>query len=577
MNIFEYVPLMAEMNSVASIIGAAILVLFLLIVIFKMIGGIRQGFWRQLIRTGRFVAAGIISFIIASGISGAIVGMFNEDTFNDLLAKVESMGVPVTDSVRTIISCFNPDTFEYLLLLPAAVILVPLAFTLLFILINTILKIVSAITINILGLKKASSSPSRLGGAVLAGVEAVLLFTILFLPVTGALSIVDDVYEVAFEAEENQDNEDIVNQYETIMVPFVENPAFKFTGSLGGNALSKAFATVKVEGEKIDARRDITEIIHIILIDGPALKGADFNNLTEENKAAIDSIINSVGDSPFLSGILVGLVQGMGNAMGSDILPVDFGEFSDVMDGVVEYLTGFSTATFSEDLHTIVNVYYAISDSGVLKAMKESDSNIMDLLEQKRKEGDDVLSRIVEILKENKRTSKLITAMTKALISNLVQNNPTIPGPNGEKIEVSYDTVKDSVSDILNVNKDEYETEEKFKEELGNTLDKALEENNIKIEQEVINGIVDHINENYDEIYSVVGEVEGELTDEQFNDILLQYYTSYLNSQGNQTPGGEQIPGGEQTPSGEQIPGGLDGILDSLGGLGGLEELLPSN
>lgn len=543
MNIFEYVPLMKEMGGGVAIAGVAVLVLFLVIIFFKMLGGMRQGFWRQLIRTGRFVGAAIISYIIASSISSGIIGMFDESTFNDLLNQIEAGGVPISDSIRTMISCFNPETFEYLLLLPAAVIIVPFVFTLLFIVINNILKIVSAIIIKVLGLKKASTSPSRLGGAVLAAIEGILLFIILLLPVTGILSIVDEAYDVAFESEENREDAAIVEQYETIFLPFIDNPAIDFTQKLGSRALSETFATVKIDGEKANVRNDILEIIHIALVDGPALKGADFNNLTPENKAAIDSIIDSVGDSHFLSGILVGFINGMGNAMNSGVFPVEFGEFSDVMDGVVEYLSSFSIATFGEDLHTIVNVYYAISDSGVLAAMKDGDTDIMTLLDQKRQEGDDVLSEIIEVLKSNKRTSKLITAMTKALITNLVPEDATIE-INGEQVQISYDTVKDSVSDILSVKKDDTKTEEEFKEELGSTLDTALKNNSITLESEVLDGIVDHINDNYDEIYEAVGEeVDGELTDEQFNNILLQYYTSYMNSMGG-SQGGEGGLGG---------------------------------
>ena len=534
---------MKEMGGGVAIAGVAVLVLFLVIIFFKMLGGMRQGFWRQLIRTGRFVGAAIISYIIASSISSGIIGMFDESTFNDLLNQIEAGGVPISDSIRTMISCFNPETFEYLLLLPAAVIIVPFVFTLLFIVINNILKIVSAIIIKVLGLKKASTSPSRLGGAVLAAIEGILLFIILLLPVTGILSIVDEAYDVAFESEENREDAAIVEQYETIFLPFIDNPAIDFTQKLGSRALSETFATVKIDGEKANVRNDILEIIHIALVDGPALKGADFNNLTPENKAAIDSIIDSVGDSHFLSGILVGFINGMGNAMNSGVFPVEFGEFSDVMDGVVEYLSSFSIATFGEDLHTIVNVYYAISDSGVLAAMKDGDTDIMTLLDQKRQEGDDVLSEIIEVLKSNKRTSKLITAMTKALITNLVPEDATIE-INGEQVQISYDTVKDSVSDILSVKKDDTKTEEEFKEELGSTLDTALKNNSITLESEVLDGIVDHINDNYDEIYEAVGEeVDGELTDEQFNNILLQYYTSYMNSMGG-SQGGEGGLGG---------------------------------
>ena len=281
-----------------------------------------------------------------------------------------------------------------------------------------------------------------------------------------------------------------------------------------------------------------------------------------------------MSESHFLSTILVGFVNGVGNAMNSDVLPVDFGEFTALSDGVVEYLTTFSKATFGEDLHTITNVYFAIADSGVLSAMKGG-ANIMDLLNERREAGDDVLSEIIDILKSNQRTSKIITAMTKTLISTLIPEDAKIE-IDGVEVEISYDTVKGSVSDILAVTKDD-KTEEEFKAELSTTLDSALKENKIELEQETINGIVDHINENYDEIYSAVGDVNGELTDEQFNNILLEYYSSFTGSiGGGSSDGSSDTDNSDSSDDNSLLPGigdGLGGILDGIGG--GLGDIIP--
>ena len=98
-------------------------------------------------------------------------------------------------------------------------------------------------------------------------------------------------------------------------------------------------------------------------------------------------------------------------------------------------------------------------------------------------------------------------------------------GPNhvvdGVEIEVTYEDVKESVSDVLAVKKDNFATEEEYKEELSKTLDNALTDNGIELESEVVDGIADYIDENYSDFI-------GELTDEQFNDIILEYYDVYL-------------------------------------------------
>jgi len=57
MNLFDFVTRMKEMDGVLGYVGAALLVLFLLLIVFKMLGGMRRGTWRQLVRTAATLAA----------------------------------------------------------------------------------------------------------------------------------------------------------------------------------------------------------------------------------------------------------------------------------------------------------------------------------------------------------------------------------------------------------------------------------------------------------------------------------------------------------------------------------------
>ena len=51
MNLFEFIQTMKEMGTPFGIAGVAILGLFLIYIILKMLGGMRRGTWRQLVRT----------------------------------------------------------------------------------------------------------------------------------------------------------------------------------------------------------------------------------------------------------------------------------------------------------------------------------------------------------------------------------------------------------------------------------------------------------------------------------------------------------------------------------------------
>ena len=108
--------------------------------------------------------------------------------------------------------------------------------------------------------------------------------------------------------------------------------------------------------------------------------------------------------------------------------------------------------------------------------------------------------------------------------------------------EVLYEEVKDDITNVLSHNKSDFETEEEYKEAVSNDLDKALEENNLKIDDKTKESMVDYIAENY-------GDHEGEITDKEINDALLSYYKSYAESlekgEGSTTPEGT-VPEGTE-------------------------------
>lgn len=524
MNLFKYLDTMKELDSVVAMVGVGILAVFLVVIILKMFTGLRRGTGRQLVHTILTVASALISVVVSVILSNGIVGSLSSDSLHGLLTSIDGIAPGVGSSILDSIGKVpNPEVIEYIVLLPAALFVIPLITTIMFLIINTLFKIVYVILIKIFGLKKAKRPPQRLGGAVLAAVEGILWMMILVLPITGALSLVDDVFETALESETVSEGE-LEEIYDEYLVPFTKNPAIDFLNVCGSSKISDAIATVKIDGNRVNLREEIVDVTHFVLVDVTNLFDADFKNLTEDDKEAVVAVIDAFCDSEFMSSLMVGAVQTAASAIEDGTIPLEIGgDFEPVFDELILFFRNISTGTLEDDLTTIAKLYFAVNDSGVLASLEEG-GDIMEALQQKSEDGDDTITQIKNILQENPRTSGMVTALTKALISTLIPEDATIV-VNGQEVPISYDTVKESVSEILTVTKDG-KTDEEFKEELGNTLKNALENNQIELDQEVIDEITDHINENYDEIYSQVGD--GELTDEQFNDILLSYYNQYL-------------------------------------------------
>ena len=95
MNFFEYVDLMKEKSTPVAIVGLGLLALFLVVIIFKMFGGIRRGTWRQLVRTGMTLIAAVVSYLAALYLSNSIIGGFKVEKVGEVDYAGEVMDVKV--------------------------------------------------------------------------------------------------------------------------------------------------------------------------------------------------------------------------------------------------------------------------------------------------------------------------------------------------------------------------------------------------------------------------------------------------------------------------------------------------
>ncbi len=518
MKFFEYVDRMVEDGGILATVALAALALFLLFIIFKMLGGVRRGGWRQLIRTLATLAAAVVSYFLAVILSDHIIGSLNVTSLEGLITRIEAYLPQVGEMIRGGLQSINTEIIEYVILLPATIILVPIIATLVFLLINLVFKIIRSIIIKIFGFKRAKTNSQRLYGALLAVVEAIIWITMVLFPVCSLLTLVDQAYDQAVSSTEEGESNAIIDTYDEYLRPFTENPAIDLICSMGTDVMADKIATVNIDGEKTNMRDEVLAVVNLVIVEGDDLKGADFSALDDEGKAAVDKIISTLYESPYMSRLLVGAIQSCSGLLSSGVIPIEIDEsYAHLIEELTVFLESVDRDTLNADLNTVKNIYYALSDSGIIGEIKAGNTDILSILDARRQEGDDVVSNIIAILKGNQRTSSLITSMTKVLISNI----STTITVDGVELEVSYESVKDSVNEVLSIKKESFATDEEYKEELSNALDNALTNNGIELEDEIVDGIADHIGDNY-------SDFEGELTDEDFNDILLKYYDVYV-------------------------------------------------
>jgi len=186
---------------------------------------------------------------------------------------------------------------------------------------------------------------------------------------------------------------------------------------------------------------------------------------------------------------------------------------------ICESLEIFRTTTpenLSGDLKTLSDIYFVLSDSGVLTAFNDGSDAITEAMNATDSEGKTTANKIIEIAKSNERMTPLLTALTKLSITAM-QNGTGID----EKSFETFESIKSGINtSVLTIDKNGYENEEDYVADVSSALDETLKTNGIELEKEIVDGIADYVADNYSET--------KEITDEEACDIILNYYDAYL-------------------------------------------------
>ena len=224
--------------------------------------------------------------------------------------------------------------------------------------------------------------------------------------------------------------------------------------------------------------------------------------------------------------LITGIVSDMGKAMEKGIIPISApAPYDVILNPVISMLATSNSDNFKTDVDTVLEVYFLLSDYGVMKSFGEEGADAMSQAFTVEIEGKTVVARVVEILNSNERTGVLVKALTDMSLTILAQQLGGTDAP--FDVVEAYDSIKTGVQDIVKLDKESYGDDiEKYEEDRNALLNETLTENNIILEADIIDGIGDYIDENYGD--------QDELTDEEFNNIILSYYDAYKNSLENQ-------------------------------------------
>jgi len=501
-------------QSTMSMVGTIFGVLVFFIIFAVALQGLRRGLYRQLIHTGCVIISALIAFFICKGIWGNVLTMFDGQTSLEIITSLEnSLETAIEPKTKEILVNMDPALFSYVLALPLGIIVFPFMFTIYFAIVNFIFWIIYLIVRMSLKLDRGMGMRNKLSALAIGAVEGIIVAVVVFLPFANLANVAEDVIAVSEESGGIESDIDLES-----LDPMLNNAGFGVVNTLGGKAIANSFTTVRIDGEKDNIREDAILLVKTFLVEFKTLENTDWNNLTQDDKDALESIKKSVTSSDYLSSVvslaLNGLAANLENNSDSTEIQPPLDQFMPIALNMIATSTKDNLET---DIDTVLSVYYILSDSGVLTAEKDGKDPV-DLLTVTDANGDTVITRIINVLNANSRTSALVTALTKYSLTLLAPNL-------GDDVDIAevYDDVKSTINeDILSVDKTDYANDEEYIDALSGNLDTALKEHSIELEPEIVEDIAEYIDSEF------ISNGVTEVTDEQFNDIILSYYDYYL-------------------------------------------------
>ncbi len=524
--------------------------------------GFSRGFGKTAIRILTILAAAVVTYVFILFAFKSIDDWFVGKTIDEAISSfVPDYRAGLDEKTLALIDSIDVATAERIIMLVFGLVVGPSIFIAGFYLVKAVLMIVYWILSAILGFSSRDKGfLSVIGGGLLGLVQGALIAYICLIPVTGFTGIVRELREPLTADDKPAETVELIDGVYTAYIDdALDNPILAIVGEYGGDMLFTQMTTLAVEGENVDMQKEAKNLAEIAVDALPLVNEFKWNQLTTEHKAALLAILDDVGDDKYSASIVAGILRSMAASIHADGLPIEIEEpFASFAD---EFVTIFDTETadnLKPDLKTFLEVYFILSDSGVLTEFtpdgESTEVTAEELLIADNGEGT-VISRVITKLNTNPRTAPIVTSLAKFSLQLMAQSAGNALPENVDITEV-YEDVKTGMNGVLDTVNDDNLSRDEKKEAVKETLDTTLKDAGIITEdaglsEEVMDTIADYAVDNFEGI--------DELTDQDINNAILAYYDAYVNRA--PLPDLDDVIGGETGGT-----DGTEGDSDATGG-----------
>ena len=485
-------------------ISLIITVTFIVLTLFGAFKGMRRGIARQTVRTITIAISAIISYVVSTSFYKSVIAMLEGKTVGELLTELGVSAKGPEDSAWIdIASVFSTESIQGFTFILFTVLLIPLIFTIGFVIISAIGEIVHIIISAFLGFKKSKNNrKTRLLGTALGALQGALVAAILIFPIANAASTM-----TGLEAE-GEDTATVVYLADEV----ASNPIASLTIKVGGDSLARSFCVEKIDGTEYDAR-DAARLFADVYFDIEELGDVSFATPTPRQRTIINEIEKKLFSDAFVKNLVSGILSEIATAVDNGELTVDVEEpYNEMLRTTLAIFKDSSSQNIEPDMQTILNVYFILAEGGVLNAADGGSDEMLDAFITDNGEGT-VISRVISELSKNERTKPIVTMLTKLSLSIMAEDLGL-----DESVDTVYEAVVEGLDLIESI--DTTLPEDEYTGAVADVIQHVLASDGIEIEleREIVEEMAQLV---YDEYRGV------ELTEENINEIILYYYEAY--------------------------------------------------
>ena len=317
----------------------------------------------------------------------------------------------------------------------------------------------------------------------------------------------------------------------TLFADVLDVVAREFDGKTGEGDSPLADSLGQILSIFIDIEPDEVAPTLEIVRDSLFITSMNYQELTEEDRDAFNTLIQSADEDEFKAEALAKILDAVATSVGEGSIIGD-----DLRGNLVKAFFTIFVDIPADDvvptLEVVRDVLFMLDDEEVLFNLGSNTALLSDKFAAKDENGDNLIARVTDKLNSHDRTKPLVESITKLSIKIISESMPKVDGV--EITDETYDNVKGGVNTgIVGINQKYKDVElvagtpeyEEYVGEVAGTLSTTLEENGIIVDDAVADEMAKYVAENHKD------QVE-ELSDQELNDIILSYYAAHGNTQG---------------------------------------------